>query len=82
VVVVVVVVVDFDGDGDGDGDGDVEVDATVDESTKQLRRGPADTLDMLSFHVSMSINGPSNSSPSSMTWSMSYHEATPIVRTS
>jgi four helix bundle protein len=45
VVVVVVVVVDFDGDGDGD----VEVDATVDESTKQLRRGPADTLDMLSF---------------------------------
>ncbi len=43
VVVVVVVVVDFDGDGD------VEVDATVDESWKQLRHAPADTLDMLSF---------------------------------
>ena len=38
-----VVVVDFDGDGD------VEVDATVDESAKQLRRGAADTLGMLSF---------------------------------
>ena len=43
VVVVVVVVVDFDGDGD------VEVDATVDESATQLRRGAADTRDMLSF---------------------------------
>ena len=43
VVVVVGVVVDFDGDGD------VEVDATVDESATQLRRGAADTRDMLSF---------------------------------
>jgi four helix bundle protein len=43
VVVVVVVVVDFDGDGD------VEVDATVDESSKQLRPPVVDTLSMLSF---------------------------------
>lgn len=36
-------------DVDLDGDGDVEVDATVDESSKQLRPRAADMLDMLSF---------------------------------
>jgi four helix bundle protein len=43
VVVVVVVVVDLDGDGD------VEVDATVDTTSRQLRRSAVDMHDMLSF---------------------------------